>query len=141
MINSFRILIENNANPNFKVSPSGDTILHLAVKKNNVEMIKLLLNTNKIKFEEKNKENKTALELASEINNNSEENIYKLIKDKIEEGNRQGDIVAQELLSEDQKNNIKKQNEIKNVNLLNVSGEEENKNNNNKTEQIKKKKP
>ena len=137
MINSFRILIENNANPNFKISPSGDTILHLAVKKNNVEMIKLLLNTNKIKFEEKNKENKTALELASEINNNSEENIYKLIKDKIEEGNRQGDMVAQELLSEDQKNNIKKQNEIKNVNLLNVSGEEENINNINKTEQNK----
>ena len=54
MINSFKILIENNAELNFKVTPSGDTVLHIAVKKNNVEMIKLL--TNKIKFEEKNKE-------------------------------------------------------------------------------------
>ena len=130
MFNSFKTLIENNSDPNFKVSPTGDTILHIAVKKNNVEMIKLLLNTNKIKFEEKNKENKTALELAKEIKNNGEENIiYKLIKEKIEEGNRQGDIVAQELLSEDKKNIIKKYNEMKNMNLLNVNGEKkENKN-------------
>jgi non-canonical poly(A) RNA polymerase PAPD5/7 len=139
MINSFRILIEKNADPNFKVTPSGDTILHLAVKKNNVEMVELLLNTKKIKFEEKNKENKTALELALEMNNNDPNNkIYKLIKEKIEEGNRQGDIVAQELLSEDQKNLIiKKQNEISNVNLINIniSGEEKNKINNDKLDQ------
>ena len=140
MINSFKILIEKDADPNFKVTPSGDTILHLAVKKNNIEMINILLKTNKIKLEEKNKENKTALELALEMNNNNTDDIiYKLIKDKIEEGNRQGDIMAQELLSEDQKNLIKKQNEIKNVNLLNVSisGEEENKINNDKLDQIK----
>ena len=139
MINSFRILIEKNADPNFKVTPSGDTILHLAVKKNNVEMVELLLNTKKIKFEEKNKENKTALELALEMNNNDPNNkIYKLIKEKIEEGNRQGDIVAQELLSEDQRNLIiKKQNEISNVNLINIniSGEEKNKINNDKLDQ------
>ena len=137
MINSFKLLLEKGADPNFKVTPSGDTILHLAVKINNVEMIKLLLDTNKIKFEEKNKENKTALELAFEMdNNNTKDSIYKLIKDKIEEGNRQGEIVAQELLSEDQKNIVKKQNEIKNVNLLNVNiSEEDNKINNDFLEQ------
>lgn len=145
MINSFKTLIENNSDPNFKVTPSGDTVLHIAVKKNNLEMIKLLLNTNKIKFEEKNKENKTALELALEINiNNNDDCIYKLIKEKIEEGNRQGDIVAQELLSEDKKVN-KKYNEIKNINLLNGSNEKEkndniNKNNQNKNEKEKEKK-
>ena len=145
MINSFKTLIENNSDPNFKVTPSGDTVLHIAVKKNNLEMIKLLLNTNKIKFEEKNKENKTALELALEINNNNNDDcIYKLIKEKIEEGNRQGDIVAQELLSEDKKVN-KKYNEIKNINLLNGSNEKEkndniNKNNQNKNEKEKEKK-
>lgn len=145
MINSFKTLIENNSDPNFKVTPSGDTVLHIAVKKNNLEMIKLLLNTNKIKFEEKNKENKTALELAFEINNNNNDDcIYKLIKEKIEEGNRQGDIVAQELLSEDKKVN-KKYNEIKNINLLNGSNEKEkndniNKNNQNKNEKEKEKK-
>ena len=121
MINSFKTLIEKDSDPNFKVSPTGDTILHIAVKKNNVEMVKLLLNTNKIKFEEKNKENKTALELAKAIG--EETIIYKLIKEKIEEGNRQGDIVAQELLSEDKKNIIKKYNEMKNMNLLNVNRE------------------
>ena len=93
--------------------------MHIAVRKNNIEMIKLLLNTNKIKFEEKNKENKTALELALELNNNnSDNNIYKIIKEKIEEGNRQGDIVAQELLSEDQKNIDRKRNELKSMNLF-----------------------
>ena len=136
MINSFKILIENEANPNYKVTPTGDTVLHIAVKKNNVEMIKLLLNTNKIKFEDKNKESKTALELAKEISKNNNEEIYKLIKDKIEEGNREGDIVAQELLSEDQKI-IKKHNEIKNSNLVNTNGKKEENNNINKNIQNK----
>ena len=51
MINSFKILIKNKAESNFKVTPSRDTVLHIVVKKNNFEMINLLLNTNKIKFE------------------------------------------------------------------------------------------
>ena len=141
MINSFKTLIENGADPNFKVNPTGDTVLHIAVKKNNVEMIKLLLNTNKIKFEEKNKENKTALELAKEISKNNDEDIYRLIKDKIEEGNREGDIVAQELLSEDQNNTNKRHNEIKNINLITLNGKKDensiNKNNQEKNEKIK----
>ena len=140
MINSFKILIENGADPNFKVNPTGDTVLHIAVKKNNIEMIKLLLNTYKIKFEEKNKDNKTALELAKEISKNNNDDIYKLIKDKIEEGNREGDIVAQELLSEDQNNINKKHNEIKNINLINMNGKKDdyniNRNNQDKNEKL-----
>ena len=97
MIHSFKILIDKGADPNFKIIQTGDTILHIAVKKGNIEMVKILLDTNKIKFEEKNKENKTALELAMELQN---KNIYNLIKEKIEEGNRQGDLVAKELLTE-----------------------------------------
>ena len=116
MVQSFKILIDKGSNPNFKIIQTGDTILHIAVKKGNLEMVKLLLDTNKIKFEEKNKENKTALELAMEL---SDKSIYTLIKEKIEEGNRQGDIVAKELLTEEKKNLNKKQNEIKNLNLLN----------------------
>ena len=116
MVQSFKILIDKGSNPNFKIIQTGDTILHIAVKKGNLEMVKLLLDTNKIKFEEKNKENKTVLELAMELNDKS---IYNLIKEKIEEGNRQGDIVAKELLTEEKKNLNKKQNEIKNLNLLN----------------------
>ena len=116
MVQSFKILIDKGSNPNFKIIQTGDTILHIAVKKGNLEMVKLLLDTNKIKFEEKNKENKTALELSMEL---SDKSIYNLIKEKIEEGNRQGDIVAKELLTEEKKNLNKKQNEIKNLNLLN----------------------
>ena len=116
MIQSFKILINKGSDPNFKIIQTGDTILHIAVKKGNLEMVKLLLDTNKIKFEEKNKENKTALELAKEINDKS---IYNLIKEKIEEGNRQGDIIAKELLTEEKNNLNKKQNEIKSMNLLN----------------------
>ena len=127
MIQSFKILIDKGSNPNFKVIQTGDTILHIAVKKGNIEMVKMLLDTNKIKFEEKNKENKTALELSLEL---SDKSIYNLIKEKIEEGNRQGDIVAKELLTEEKKNPNKKQNEIKNLNLLN----EFNKMNHNKIE-------
>jgi len=138
MIDSFKILIENNADPNYKVNTTGDTVLHIAVKKNNVEMVKLLLNTNKIKFEEKNKENKTALELAYEMSkNNNNEVIYKLIKDKIEEGNREGDIVAQELLSEDQKNIAKKHSDIKNTNINNSNVKKEENNNLNTNKQNK----
>ena len=40
------------------------------------------------------------MELALELN---DENIYNLIKEKIEEGNRQGEIVAKELLIEDKR--------------------------------------
>ena len=116
MIHSFKILIDKGANPNFKIIQTGDTILHIAVKKGNLEMVKLLLDTNKIKLEEKNKENKTALDLALELNY---DNIYNLIKEKIEEGNRQGDIIAKELLTEGKKNLIKKQEEIKNLNFMN----------------------
>ena len=116
MVQSFKILIDKGSNPNFKIIQTGDTILHIAVKKGNLEMVKLLVDTNKIKLEEKNKENKTALELAMEL---SDKSIYNLIKEKIEEGNRQGDIVAKELLTEEKKNLNKKQNEIKNLNLLN----------------------
>ena len=140
MIQSFKILIGKGSDPNFKIIQTGDTILHIAVKKENIEMVKMLLDTNKIKFEEKNKENKTALELALELNDRS---IYNLIKEKIEEGNRQGDIVAKELLTEEKINSNKKSNEIKNINLLNefnkTNPNKIEKNNNKKTIDIKEK--
>ena len=118
MIHSFKVLIDKGADPNYKIIQSGDSILHIAVKKGNIDMVKILLDTNKIKFEEKNKENKTALELAMEL---PDKNIYNLIKEKIEEGKRQGDLVAKELLTEEKNNLIKKQiqTDVKSVNLLN----------------------
>ena len=129
MFNSFKILLENDADPNYKVTPSGDSILHIAVRKNNVEMVKLLLDTNKIKLSCKNSNNKTALELAEELK--ADENIIKLIKDKIEEGNRQSDIITQELISEDKKKSTKKTNTTKNTKNFIVEGNNNSNNNSN----------
>ena len=80
---SFKELLNNGANLNFVTEPEGDTILHIAVKKINHEMIKLLLKTNHIKLEEKNREGKTARDLALEIEPDSI--IYNLIVEKISE--------------------------------------------------------
>ena len=125
MINTFKTLLDQDADPNFQISPSNDSILHICVKNNNIDMIKLLLKTNKIKFEVKNKEGKTAQELLSLETENGVK-INNLILEKIEESNRQSAIIAEELLCEDQKNLAKKQNN--NLNLLNVNkNEEENK--------------
>ena len=125
MINTFKTLLDQNADPNFKILPNNDSILHICVKKNNIDMIKLLLKTNKIKFEEKNKEGKTAQELSLEMDNGN--NINNLILEKIEECNRQSAKIAEELLCEDEKKLTKKQSN--NLNLLNVNknNEEENK--------------
>ena len=80
---SFKELLNNGANLNFITEPEGDTILHIAVKKINHEMIKLILKTNNINLEIKNKEGKTARDLALEIEPDSI--IYNLIIEKISE--------------------------------------------------------
>ena len=78
---SFKELLNNGANLNFITEPEGDTILHIAVKKINHEMIKLILNTNHINLEDRNKEGKTARDLALEIEPDSI--IYNLIVEKM----------------------------------------------------------
>ena len=83
LFNSFKELLNNGADINFITEPEGDTILHIAVKKINHDMIKLLLNKNNIKLEERNKEGKTARDLALEIEPDSI--IYNLIVEKISE--------------------------------------------------------
>ena len=80
---SFKELLINGANLNFITEPEGDTILHIAVKKINHEMIKLILKTNNLNLEIKNKEGKTARDLALEIEPDSI--IYNLIVEKISE--------------------------------------------------------
>ena len=80
---SFKELLDNGANLNFITEPEGDTILHIAVKKINHEMIKLILKANYINLEIKNKEGKTARDLALEIEPDSI--IYNLIVEKISE--------------------------------------------------------
>lgn len=83
MLNCFKELLNNGADPNYKVEPDGDTILHLAAKNINHEMVKELLKIKNINLEEKNKEGKTARDLALETEQDS--NIYNLIVEKISE--------------------------------------------------------
>ncbi len=80
---SFKELLNNGANLNFITEPEGDTILHIAVKKINHEMIKLILKINNVNLEIKNKEGKSARDLALEIEPDSI--IYNLIVEKISE--------------------------------------------------------
>ena len=80
---SFKELLNNGANLNFITEPEGDTILHIAVKKINHEMIKLILKMNNINLVIKNKEGKSARDLALEIEPDSI--IYNLIVEKISE--------------------------------------------------------
>ena len=80
---SFKEMLNNGANLNFITEPEGDTILHIAVKKINHEMIKLILKNNNINLEIKNKEGKSARDLALEIEPDSI--IYNLIVEKISE--------------------------------------------------------
>ena len=80
---SFKELLNSGANLNFITEPEGDTILHIAVKNVNHEMIKLILKRNNVNLEIKNKEGKKARDLALEIEPDSI--IYNLIVEKISE--------------------------------------------------------
>ena len=80
---SFKELLNNGANLNFITEPEGDTILHIAVKNVNHEMIKFILKKNNVNLEIKNKEGKSARDLALEIEPDSI--IYNLIVEKISE--------------------------------------------------------
>ena len=116
---TFQKLLQLNSDCNFKILPEGDTLLHLAVKKNKIEIIKILLQYKKFTLvEEKNKEGKTPQELALEIDD-KENIIYNLIIDKIGEDNKEGDKFAEELIKEQEKN-IKKNNKIDMFNILNI---------------------
>ena len=96
---SFKELLNNGANLNFITEPEEDTILHIAVKNINHEMIKLILHTNYMNLEERNKEGKTARDLALEIEPDSI--IYNLIVEKISETDNNERKKSDELSSDD----------------------------------------
>ena len=79
---SFKELLNNGANLNFITEPEEDTILHIAVKNINHEMIKLILHTNYMNLEERNKEGKTARDLALEIEPIKSNILFKPIEEK-----------------------------------------------------------
>ena len=123
---SFKELLDNGANLNFITEPEGDTILHIAVKKINHEMIKLILKTNYINLEIKNKEGKTARDLALEIEPDSI--IYNLIVEKISESENIERKKSDDLSFEEKSKKSFEQND-NNINYLseNITKNENNK--------------
>ena len=62
--NTFLFLVEKGADINFKSSPDKESILHIAVKNENLDIIKILLSCDNIKIDEPNKEGIKAFEIA-----------------------------------------------------------------------------
>ena len=120
---SFKELLNNGANLNFITEPEGDTILHIAVKKINHEMIKLILKSNNINLEIKNKEGKSARDLALEIEPDSI--IYNLIVEKISESDNIESKKSDDLSFEEKSKKSFEQNDI------NINYHSENKKNEN----------
>ena len=120
---SFKILLENGANPNYKTYPNEDTILHIAVRNGNLDIVKELINFNDIKLEEKNKEGKTPRDIAL---NNSQNEIYKILTEKINEVNKIEKESANDLLNEESNNENKKNFKIKEKHLLNIRNDSDN---------------
>ena len=125
---SFKELLINGANLNFITEPEGDTILHIAVKRINHEMIKLILKKNNINLEIKNKEGKTARDLALEIEPDSI--IYNLIVEKISESDNIEGKKSDDLSFEEKSKKSFEQNDG-NMNYLseNITKNENNKDN------------
>ena len=117
---SFKELLNNGANLNFITEPEGDTILHIAVKKINHEMIKLILKSNNINLEIKNKEGKTARDLALEI-----EPDYNLIVEKISESDNIESKKSDDLSFEEKSKKSFEQNDI-NINYHSENAKNEN---------------
>ena len=120
---SFKELLNNGANLNFITEPEGDTILHIAVKKINHEMIKLILKSNNINLEIKNKEGKTARDLALEIEPDSI--IYNLIVEKISESDNIESKKSDDLSFEEKSKKSFEQNDI-NINYHSENVKNEN---------------
>ena len=110
---SFKELLNNDANLNFISEPEGDSILHIAVKKINHEMIKLILKANNLNLEIKNKEGKTARDLALEIEPDSI--IYNLIVEKISESDNIERKKSDDLSFEEKSKRSYEQNDTNNI--------------------------
>ena len=97
---TFTSLIQNGADVNFKTSPDEDTVLHIAVKNENLDIIKEIVNTPGVLLEEKNKEGKKPSEIAATL---AQTEVYKIIREKIEKMKQIANDNANELIVEMQK--------------------------------------
>ena len=124
-----KALLKYKADPNFKTIPDEDTVLHIAVRNSNVEIVKEILKISNVSLEEKNKEGKTPCDLAL---NQSQTEIYAIIVKKIKEVDRIKNNNAKELLDEEnQEKKIKSENIFRIDNVSNDSSINDNNNDNN----------
>ena len=100
----FLILIEKGADVNFQSLPDKDSILHIAVKNENLDIIKIILKCHDLKIDEGNKDNVKPFEIAMARGNN---NICNMIIERLEKDNIEN-------FHDDEKNENK--NNIKNNN-------------------------
>ena len=114
---SVKTLLKNGADPNYKTLPSEDSILHITVKNGNLDIVQELICVDGIKLEEKNKAGKTPRDIALV---NSQNEIYRILTEKINEVNKIEKESANDLLNEESHNGNKKKLKGKEKNLLNI---------------------
>ena len=115
--NTFLFLIEKGADVNFKSSPDKESILHIAVKNENLDIIKIILNCNNIKIDEPNKDGIKAFEIAMAKGQNI---ICNMIIEKLEEDGKNKNEKFNGIFIED--NNINH----KNINPININNNRKN---------------
>ena len=107
---TFKNLLENGANSNYVTEPNKENVLHIAVRNSNEDIVRIILKEGKINLEEKNKDGKTALDMAVEQNKGD---IAEVIKCKIKEiDNITKDNVNQLLLGKEDRKGKKKKNVV-----------------------------
>ena len=107
-----KTLLENGANPNFKILPNEDSILHISVRNGNLDIVKELISVKGIKLEEKNKMGQTPRDIAINCNFNE---IYKILTEKINEVNIIESQNVNLRFKEKYLSNIKKESNEKNI--------------------------
>ena len=123
-----KALLKNKADPNFKTIPDEDTVLHIAVRNSNVEIVKEILKISNVSLEEKNKEGKTPCDIAV---NQAQTEIYEIIVKKIKEVDRIKNINAKELLDEEEDEKKMKKDNVNNGNVsFESNGENKSEDNN-----------
>jgi ankyrin repeat protein len=115
--NTVKALLDNNADHNHVVESSGDTILHLAVANNNIDIVKMLLEKGANPIAS-NKEGKSIVEMALK---QSSTDIYRMLLEECNKKNQKENEIVEQLVSE----NITSCKKKKKVETLN---EEERKN-------------
>ena len=118
-----KCLLDNYVDINFKIKPGGDTGLHICVKNNKINTLKVLLSCQRINPEITNNEGKTAIALIP--NNERKNDIMKLF---INYYNNKNNNNNENSFNYSQINTLNPVNK-KHINNINIDGNEQKKNN------------